>query len=74
LTGLRVGLGLAVVLITHDAGVAASTSDRLLVLHGGRSVLSAPTAELVPEGADPDHVIAGLLTAPSRTEQGASLV
>ncbi|OKA06949.1 glutathione ABC transporter ATP-binding protein [Amycolatopsis regifaucium] len=74
LNELRARLGLAVVLITHDAGVAVSTSDRLLVLHAGRSVLTAPTAGLVPEGADPDRVITRLLTDPSRTEQGASLV
>ncbi|WP_051174321.1 ABC transporter ATP-binding protein [Amycolatopsis orientalis] len=74
LNGLRAELGLAVVLITHDAAVAVSTSDRLLVLHAGRSVLTAPTAELAEAGADPDRVIARLLTDPSRTEQGASLV
>ncbi|ANN21613.1 glutathione ABC transporter ATP-binding protein [Amycolatopsis orientalis] len=74
LNGLRAELGLAVVLITHDAAVAVSTSDRLLVLHAGRSVLTAPTAELAGAGADPDRVIARLLSDPSRTEQGASLV
>ncbi|RSN63559.1 ABC transporter ATP-binding protein [Amycolatopsis sp. WAC 04182] len=74
LNELRARRGLAVVLITHDAGVAASASDRVTVLHAGRTVLTAPTAELVPEGSDPDRVIAGLLTDPSRTEQGASLV
>ncbi len=71
---LRTERGLAVVLITHDAGVAASTSDRLLLLHGGRSVRTAPTPELVPDAADPDRVIAALLTDPSGIERGASLV
>jgi len=43
---LRRDLGLAVLLITHDFGVVAAACDRAVVLHAGRVVEEAATAEL----------------------------
>lgn len=40
---LRRDLNLAVILITHDLGVVAGHSDRVMVMYGGRVVESAPT-------------------------------
>ena len=44
--------GLAVVLVTHDLGVAAQLSDRTLVMYQGRVVETALMADLV---ASPQH-------------------
>jgi peptide/nickel transport system ATP-binding protein len=38
--------GMATVLITHDLGMAAEYCDRIVVMHAGHVVESAPTAEL----------------------------
>ncbi|MEU6190530.1 ABC transporter ATP-binding protein [Nocardia sp. NPDC047038] len=51
LARLRATLGLGVLLVTHDLGVAAERSDRLIVMRDGR---------IVEEGAT-----AGILAAPS---------
>ncbi|MFD9735281.1 ABC transporter ATP-binding protein [Umezawaea sp. NPDC059074] len=72
LTDLRADLGVAVLLITHDPWVAASASDGLLVLAGGRVVSSGPTADLLPAAEDPEALVARLLVPPS--PEGASLV
>jgi peptide/nickel transport system ATP-binding protein len=42
------GLGLAVVLITHDPAVAAGTADRVLVLADGRVATEGPVAAVLP--------------------------
>ncbi|MFJ8471661.1 dipeptide ABC transporter ATP-binding protein [Kitasatospora sp. NPDC094011] len=39
--------GTAVLLVSHDLGVVAGTTDRTLVLRGGAEVESAPTGELL---------------------------
>ncbi len=39
--------GTAVLLVSHDLGVVAGTTDRTLVLRGGRAVETAPTATLL---------------------------
>jgi peptide/nickel transport system ATP-binding protein len=44
---LRRSLGLAVVLITHDLDVAASTADRLAILVDGRVAEEGPTGEVL---------------------------
>ncbi|UMP06857.1 ABC transporter ATP-binding protein [Amycolatopsis sp. EV170708-02-1] len=64
LAGLRAELGVSVLLITHDPWVAASSSDRVLVLAGGRVVTSGPTAALLPVGEDPEVLVTRLLVSP----------
>ena len=44
--GLRERLSMAVLLITHDMGVIAGRTDRVLVMYAGRVVEEADTAEL----------------------------
>ncbi|GAB3579639.1 ABC transporter ATP-binding protein [Amycolatopsis endophytica] len=58
---LRARHGLAVVLITHDATVAVSAADRLLVLADGRVTADGPVRELVPGHEDPDQAVIRLL-------------
>jgi len=43
---LREQLGMAVILITHDLGVAAGTCDRINVMYAGRIVESGPVDDL----------------------------
>jgi oligopeptide/dipeptide ABC transporter ATP-binding protein len=43
---LRENLGMSIILITHDMGVIAGRSDRVVVMYAGRRVEEAPTAEL----------------------------
>jgi oligopeptide/dipeptide ABC transporter ATP-binding protein len=46
LADLKRRLGLAVLLITHDLGVAARVADRVAVMYAGRIVESAPSTSL----------------------------
>jgi peptide/nickel transport system ATP-binding protein len=43
---LRQRLGMALMLITHDMGVVAGHTDRVLVMYGGQQVETGPTADL----------------------------
>jgi oligopeptide/dipeptide ABC transporter ATP-binding protein len=43
---LRESLGMAVVLITHDMGVIAGRTDRVVVMYAGKKAEEAPTSEL----------------------------
>ncbi|MFE6867039.1 dipeptide ABC transporter ATP-binding protein [Kitasatospora sp. NPDC057692] len=45
--------GTAVLLVSHDLGVVAGTTDRTLVLRGGRPVETAPTAALLAAPREP---------------------
>jgi peptide/nickel transport system ATP-binding protein/oligopeptide transport system ATP-binding protein len=49
---LRGGLGITVLLITHDLGVVAENADRVGVMYAGRLVEEAPVDELF---SDPQH-------------------
>ena len=53
--------GAAVILITHDMGVIAETTDRVAVLYAGRLVEEGPTADVI---AAPRHpYTAGLMAS-----------
>jgi oligopeptide/dipeptide ABC transporter ATP-binding protein len=52
LEGLRVELGLALILISHDLGVLAETCDRIAVMYAGRIVETGPVASVFP---NPQH-------------------
>ncbi len=66
--GLRRGLGMGLVLITHDLGVVGQWADRVVVMYAGRKVEeAAPDAIL----AKPRHpYTAGLLAASPRAAGG----
>jgi peptide/nickel transport system ATP-binding protein len=43
---LKLSVGAAVILITHDLGVVAEVAERVMVMYAGRKVEEAPVAEL----------------------------
>ncbi|MFF7294836.1 dipeptide ABC transporter ATP-binding protein [Streptomyces sp. NPDC008265] len=53
LHGLREERGLALLLVTHDVGVAAESVDELLVMRDGRAVERGPVAEVLAAPAEP---------------------
>ncbi|WP_412126323.1 dipeptide ABC transporter ATP-binding protein [Streptomyces subrutilus] len=53
LHGLREERGLALLLVTHDVGVAAENTDDLLVLREGAAVERGPAARVLSAPADP---------------------
>ncbi len=59
---LRRQLSMSVLLITHDIGVVADWTDRVIVMQGGRKREEAPTAQLL---ADPQHPYTRQLLAAS---------
>jgi oligopeptide transport system ATP-binding protein len=67
---LKRDTGTSVILITHDLGVVAGTTDRVIVMYAGRIFESAPTAELFARTGNP--YTKGLLLSvpdPSETER-----
>lgn len=50
---LRKELGTSVVLITHDLGVVAGMTDKIMVMYAGKVFESAPTKELFKNPANP---------------------
>jgi peptide/nickel transport system ATP-binding protein len=67
---LRDDFGTAIVLITHDLGVVAETTDRVAVMYAARVVEQATVADLF---ARPRHpYTAGLLAAVPRIDRSGS--
>ena len=58
---LQQELGMAVVFVTHDVGVAVEVADRLAVMYAGRFVETGPTASVIERPAHP--YTAGLLAS-----------
>jgi oligopeptide transport system ATP-binding protein len=70
---LRTELGTSVILITHDLGVVAGMTDKIIVMYAGKVFEQAPTSELFATSANP--YTKGLLKSvpdPAH-EQGAEL-
>jgi peptide/nickel transport system ATP-binding protein len=67
-------LGLAVIFVTHDIGVAVEVADRIAVMYGGRIVEMGPCAKVIRGPAHP--YTQGLLTsrAGHAVAKGARLV
>ena len=53
LADLKRRLGLAVLFITHDLGVAAAVADRIAVMYAGRIVENGPARELLAHPVHP---------------------
>jgi oligopeptide/dipeptide ABC transporter ATP-binding protein len=66
LARLREQLGMALLLITHNLGIAAGVADRVAVMYGARIVETAPTGRLFAAPAHP--YTAGLLQAAPRLD------
>jgi peptide/nickel transport system ATP-binding protein len=58
---LQQELGMAVIFVTHDVGVAVEVADRLAVMYAGRFVETGPTATVIEHPAHP--YTAGLLAS-----------
>jgi len=50
---LKVRMGTSVILITHDLGVVAGMTDKIIVMYAGKVFEQAPTAELFATPANP---------------------
>jgi oligopeptide transport system ATP-binding protein len=64
---LKQETGTSVILITHDLGVVAGTTDRVIVMYAGRVFERAPTAELFARPGNP-YTRGLLLSVPDPTE------
>ncbi len=51
--GLRSRMGTSVILITHDLGVVAGMTDKIVVMYAGKVFEQAPTRELFASPANP---------------------
>jgi oligopeptide transport system ATP-binding protein len=50
---LKARMGTSVILITHDLGVVAGMTDKIIVMYAGKVFEQAPTAELFATSANP---------------------
>ncbi len=66
LAGLRAETGMALILISHDVGVIAESTDRVMVMYAGRIVEDGLTGEVVARPAHP--YTAGLMQSAPRAE------
>ena len=66
LAELRRETGMALILITHDVGVIAESTERVMVMYAGRIVESGPTGAVVARPAHP--YTAGLMSSMPRAE------
>jgi peptide/nickel transport system ATP-binding protein len=66
LARLRERLGMAMLLITHNLGIAAGIADRVAVMYAGQIVETGPSVELFARAAHP--YTAGLLKAAPRLD------
>src|SRR5947207_6718035 len=67
ISGVCSEFGTAVMIITHDLGVVAGMTDRVVVMYAGKVVETAPTAELF---ANPRHPYTlGLLASVPRLDE-----
>ena len=55
LAGLQAQLGMAILMISHDLGLAASFADDVVVMYAGRAVERAPVARAVRQRPDALH-------------------
>ncbi|GAA3300184.1 ABC transporter ATP-binding protein [Dactylosporangium vinaceum] len=65
LADLRAELGIGILLVTHDLGVALDRSDRILVMRAGRIVEEGPPARILEHAAD-DYTRRLIDAAPAR--------
>jgi peptide/nickel transport system ATP-binding protein len=72
LLDLRDRTGLAIILITHDLGVVASTCDTISVMYAGRIMEQAPKAELIRAPRHP-YTMGIIRSQPSRARIGDPL-
>jgi peptide/nickel transport system ATP-binding protein len=72
LLDLRDRTGLAIILITHDLGVVASTCDAVTVMYAGRIMERAPKAELIRSPRHP-YTMGIIRSQPSRALSGKPL-
>ena len=66
LAELRRETGMALILITHDVGVIAESTERVMVMYAGRIVESGPTGAVVARPAHP--YTEGLMSSMPRAE------
>ena len=71
LDSLRERLGMAIILITHDMGVIAGRTDRVLVMYAGKIIESTTTSELFHRMRHPYSE--ALLASVPKLEQDASI-
>ncbi|MEP3276439.1 MAG: ABC transporter ATP-binding protein [Stappiaceae bacterium] len=72
LSDLRRQSGMALILITHDIGVVAENTDRILVMYGGRPVETGPTSTVIEHPAHP-YTIGLMNSIPQESMKGHKL-